>query len=110
LLAVLIAVAIDLGVGYQINSEFALGMRADMVGLGTGGRDKMPIGSGVGIKGSYYFSRAGEGVFLSTNVVNIEASYLLATSEEGRSAELTIGHDSIKGRGFGVLWSKGVFL
>jgi hypothetical protein len=101
---------IALGVQYQINDDFALGMKADIVGFGKGGRDEIPVGSGVGIKGSYFFSRTGEGTFLSTNVVNIEGSYLFGFFEEGRSAEFTIGHDSIEGRGIGVLWSIGIAL
>jgi hypothetical protein len=101
---------IALSVQYQINDKFALGVKAVIADFGKGGRDEIPMGSGVGIKGSYFFSRTGERTFLSTNVVNIESSYLFGFFEEGRSAEFTIGHDSIEGRGIGVLWSIGMAL
>jgi hypothetical protein len=66
-----------LGVQYQINDEFALGVKADVALVA--GHDLPQGGSGGGLKGSYFFSRTGEGSFLSMNVVNVETSYL-ATS------------------------------
>jgi hypothetical protein len=93
---------IVLGVQYQINDEFALGVKAD-AGL-VGGHDRPGGGFGGGFKGSYFFSPNGKGTFLSTNVLNVEVSYL-ATGEGGAtSLEATIGHDSIEGRGIGFLW------
>jgi len=96
-----------LGVQFQIDEEFALGIVTDMVGFGKGGRDEVPFGMGAGIKVSYFLSRTGEDTFLSVNVVNIEESHAFGLFEEGNLAEFAIGHDSIEGGGVGFLWSIG---
>ena len=100
---------IALGVQYQNNSKFALGVKLDVV-LIKGGGDIPLLGAGGGMKGSCFFSRAGEGTFLSINVVNIEASYLAVLDGDGTLVESTIGHDSIEGQGIGILWSIGTAL
>jgi hypothetical protein len=100
---------IALGVQYQINDEFALGVKTDVALVA--GHDLPQGGMGGGLKGSYFFSRAGEGTFLSINVLNIEASVLPSVDLERRDAislEATIGHDSIEGRGIGFLWLIGI--
>jgi hypothetical protein len=101
---------IAFGVQYQINSEFALGFKVDAAILsGSGPGIGLPLaGSGGGIKGSYFLSRAGEGTFLSINVLNFEGSYIRSHGDGGTSLELTVGHDSIEGQGIGVLWLIGL--
>ena len=101
---------IAFGVQNQINPEFALGAKVDAAILsGSGPGIGLPLSrSGGGIKGSYFFSRAGEGTFLSINVLNFEGSYIRSHGDRGTSFELTVGHDSIEGRGIGVLWLIGL--
>ncbi|MDP2884775.1 MAG: hypothetical protein Q8P51_07130 [Ignavibacteria bacterium] len=97
---------IALGVQYQINDEFALGVKADIALVA--GHDLPQGGFGGGFKGSYFFDRSGKGTFLSMNVLNIEASYLATSGGGATSMEATVGHDSIEGRGIGFLWLIGI--
>ena len=97
---------IALGVQYQIDDEFGLGVKGDIALVA--GHDLPYGGAGGGVKGSYFFSRNGEGSFLSTNVLNAEASYVSTSYGGAASLEVTIGHDRIDGRGLGFLWLIGI--
>lgn len=91
-----------LGVQYQINDEFALGVKADAALIA--GHDVPGGGFGGGLKGSYFFRPN----FLSMNVLNVEVSYLASAGGGATSLEATVGHDSIQGRGVGFFWLIGV--
>ncbi|MFH0991280.1 MAG: hypothetical protein V1799_14835 [bacterium] len=94
------------GVQYQINDEFAFGVKAGVALVA--GHDLPQGGAGGGFKGSYFFDRTGKGTLLSLNVLNIEESFLATGKGGATSLEVTIGHDSIEGRGIGFLWLVGI--
>jgi hypothetical protein len=95
-----------LGVQYQIDDAFSVGVKAGPALIG--GHDRPGGGFGGGLKGSYFLSRTGEEAFLSINVLNVEAAYLSASGGGALSLEATIGHDAMEGRGIGFLWLIGV--
>jgi hypothetical protein len=99
-----------LGAQYQINERYAIGAKADIVFLGSS--SVLPsAGVGGGIKASYFFDETGSDKFLGFNAVNFEASYLgfgIRPSQFARGLELTLGHDSFVGHGFGLFWALGV--
>jgi hypothetical protein len=72
---------IVLGVQYQINDEFAFGVKTDAALVG--GHDRPGGGLGGGFKGSYFFNPNGKGTFVSMNVLNVEVSYLFAGTSRG---------------------------
>ena len=72
------------------------------------GPDRPGGGFGGGFKSSYFFSPDGKETFLSTNVLNVEVSYLSTGEGGAASLEATIGHESIEGRGIGFLWLIGI--
>ncbi len=103
-----------IGAQYQIDDNFGIGVKADGYFLG-GPAYILPNGArGGGIKFSYFFDRTGSRNFYGTNAINLEVSYLSPdiSKEPGRSyaasgIELTVGHDSIKDKGLGILWATG---
>lgn len=105
-----------LGIQYQLDDRFALGLKASVAYLHGRGHEEFfpPGGVGGGIKVSYYFQKTGQPRFLNVNVINFEASYLSPVIEKtpgrryhGSEIELTLGHDGLEGRGFGFLWALG---
>jgi hypothetical protein len=106
---------VALGIQYQLDDQFAVGIKLCSAFLGGKGFILPPSGVGGGVKVSYYFHETGHRRFLNANVVNFEASYLKPLIDKNQrrtyhasEIELTIGHDGIQGVGFGFLWAFGV--
>jgi hypothetical protein len=104
-----------LGFQYQIDNQFAVGLKLCSAFLGGRSYIFPPAGIGGGVKLSYYFDKTGHRRFLKANAINFEASYLYPkiSKSPGRAyhaseVELTIGHDGIEGTGLGFLWAVGL--
>ncbi len=98
------------GVMYQLSKQFAVGIEANGVVLSGEAFIVPPNAPGVGVKTSYFFELT---KYFPLNALNIEASYLYRNNEDwqgnhqGVAAELTVGYESIRGRGVGVLFAMG---
>ncbi len=104
-----------MGYQYQINDEFGLGAKVDVLVLGGPGFFLPNAGVGGGVRASYHFHPTGYDNFLGLNAFNFEASYVHPSISEspGKSyhaggLELTIGHDAIERNGLGLIWAVGV--
>jgi hypothetical protein len=120
-----VSVAVDVGcmqllgaaISLQFSDRWALGLVGSWFVLGGSG-GFLPEGAvGVGVRGSYYFSRDGRDTFLWSNVIAADVQYLLpkrdgpglsASNPGGIGVEVIVGRDGIIGPGIGITWGVGV--
>ena len=108
---------VSLGVNIQFSDRYSMGLVASRIALGGHSEMFWNNAPGVGIRGSYYFSRSGEDSFLWANVMTADVQYLFLQRDAyklglrdpgGIGFEAVVGRDGIIGSGIGILWGVGV--